>query len=323
MGELIKADTGEIWVERRGNGPDVLLIAGLSDPAEAWQAQLDGLAGRYRLTAYDNRGTGRTPLPEGPLSVPGMAEDAAAVLHALGIPAAHVMGFSGGSRIAQELALNHPRLVRSLVLMSTWGRPDAYLRSMTDFWHWMSERAPTERAMLAAFLLWIYTPRAHADGTVDRIIEETLAFPYPQSIEAFQRQLAAFRTHDTLARLAEITAPTLVLPVNWTSPHRRTLAAQLPRGSRVPSSRCCRADERDPGNYLAFLGLAAALCCYKRLIRLTTYDTVLVSSELAGQGEACPGSIRARPSSRQAAAGRPAARRTVRPLSPGRQPRGR
>ncbi|PAZ14364.1 alpha/beta hydrolase [Streptomyces sp. SA15] len=211
MGEMIKAGTGEIWVERRGQGPDVLLIAGLSDPAEAWQAQLDGLADRYRLTAYDNRGTGRTPLPEGPLSVPGMAEDAAAVLRALDIPAAHVMGFSGGSRIAQELALSQPRLVRSLVLMSTWGRSDAYFRTMTGFWHWMAERAPSERAMLEAFLLWIYTPRAHADGTVDRIIEETLAFPHPQSVEAFQRQLAPFRTHDTLDRLAQITAPTLVL----------------------------------------------------------------------------------------------------------------
>ncbi|MEU2281499.1 alpha/beta hydrolase [Streptomyces sp. NPDC013178] len=232
MGEMISTDVGEFWVERRGEGPDVLLIAGLSDPAEVWQAQLDGLADRYRLTAYDNRGAGRTPLPEGALSVPGMAEDAAAVLGALGIPAAHVAGFSGGSRIAQELALKDPSLVRSLVLMSTWARPDAYFRSVTGFWHWMAERAPSERAMLEAFLLWIYTPRAHADGTVDRIIEETLAFPHPQSVEAFQRQLAPFRTHDTLDRLGEITAPTLVLAgeLDMVAPPRlgREVAERIP-----------------------------------------------------------------------------------------------
>ncbi|TPQ15673.1 alpha/beta fold hydrolase [Streptomyces sporangiiformans] len=232
MGETIETDAGGIWVDRRGEGPDILLVAGLSDPAEAWQAQLDGLSDRYRVTAYDNRGTGRTPLPDGPLSVPGMAEDAAAVLRALEIGSAHVMGFSGGSRIAQELALNHPQLVRSLVLMSTFARPDAYFRSMTGFWHWMAERAPDERAMLEAFLLWIYTPRAHADGTVDRIIEETLAFPYPQSVEAFQRQLAPFRTHDTLDRLSEITAPTLVLAgeLDIVTPprHGREVAERIP-----------------------------------------------------------------------------------------------
>ncbi|GGW98849.1 alpha/beta hydrolase fold protein [Streptomyces malachitofuscus] len=211
MGEMIDAAGTRFWVERRGEGPDVLLVSGLGDPAEAWQAQLDGLADRHRLTAFDNRGVGRTPLPEGPLAVPGMADDAAAVLSALTIPAAHVVGFSGGSFIAQELALRHPGLVRSLVLMSTCARPDAYFRRMTEFWHWMIERAPSERAMLEAFYLWVYTARAHADGTVDRFIDEALAFPHPQSSDAFRRQLSAFTEHDTFDRLPDITAPTLVL----------------------------------------------------------------------------------------------------------------
>ncbi len=55
----------ELWVEQRGEGPDVLLIAGLGDPLEAWQFQLDGLSDRYRVTAFDNRGMGRSPLPDG------------------------------------------------------------------------------------------------------------------------------------------------------------------------------------------------------------------------------------------------------------------
>lgn len=211
MGERVDADGVGIWVERRGRGPDVLLIAGLSDPAEAWQPQLDGLSDRYRLIAFDNRGSGRTPLPDGPLSVPMMADDAAALLRALQVEQAHVAGFSGGSLIAQELALRHPELVRSLVLVSTWARLDAYSRSMTRFWHWLVTAAPSERAMLEAFLLWMYTPRAHADGMVQRVIDETLAFPHPQSAEAFQRQLDPFMTHETLDRLPGITAPTLVM----------------------------------------------------------------------------------------------------------------
>src|SRR5207247_7941443 len=56
MGQHMQVGDLDMWVERQGTGPDVLLIAGLGDPAEAWQFQLDGLADRYRLTAYDNRG---------------------------------------------------------------------------------------------------------------------------------------------------------------------------------------------------------------------------------------------------------------------------
>lgn len=211
MAGPVRVGDVHLWVDQRGDGPDVLLIAGLGDTAEAWTAQLEGLADRYRLIAFDNRGVGRSPLPAEPLSVARMADDAAAVLRALDVPTAHVAGFSGGSAIAQELALRHPELVRSLVLVSTWARPDAYFLAMTGFWRWMVEAAPTERAMLEAFFLWIYTARAHGDGTVKRIVEQALEFPHKQSAEAFQRQLDPFRRHDTLARLRAIAAPTLVL----------------------------------------------------------------------------------------------------------------
>ena len=160
MGEAINTGDIEIWTERRGQGPDVLLIAGLGDPVEAWQPQLDGLSDRYLLTAFDNRGAGRTPLPEGPLSASTMADDAAALLRALEIPNAHVVGFSMGSAIAQELALRHPELVRSLVLVSTYARPDALFRAQLKFWRWLPEVAPSERAFFEAFFTWLYTPRA-------------------------------------------------------------------------------------------------------------------------------------------------------------------
>ena len=207
----IAAGDVELWVEQRGAGPDVLLIAGLSDPAEAWTVQLDGLADRYRLIAFDNRGAGRSPLPPDNFTVGDMADDAAAVLRALGVTHAHVAGFSGGSATAQQLALRHPDLVDSLVLVSTWARPDSYFRRMANSWRWLAEAAPSEQAMLEAFFLWIYTPRAHNDGLVDQIIEEAMAFPHPQSPEAFRRQLDTWLAHDTLDRLPEITVPTLVV----------------------------------------------------------------------------------------------------------------
>jgi 3-oxoadipate enol-lactonase len=154
MGQHVRAGDLDIWTEQVGQGPDVLLIGGLGDTVESWQFQLDGLADRYRLTAFDNRGAGRTAMPDGPVSAELMADDAAQVLRALEVPSAHIAGFSMGSAIAQELALRHPELVRSLVLMSTYARPDALFRSHLNFWRWLPEAAPSERAFFEAFFTW-------------------------------------------------------------------------------------------------------------------------------------------------------------------------
>ena len=221
MGEHVRAGDLDIWTEQVGEGPDVLLIGGLGDTVESWQFQLDGLADRYRLTAFDNRGAGRTAMPEGPVSVEAMADDAAAVLRALDVPSAHVASFSGGSIICQELALRHPDLVRSLVLQSTWPVEDGFGRSWTRFVQLLLEVAPSERAFLEAFFLWIYTPRAHNDGTVEAFIEEVLAFPHKQRTEDVQRFLDALIDHDTTDRLPQIAVPTLVLAGGRNITHAR------------------------------------------------------------------------------------------------------
>jgi 3-oxoadipate enol-lactonase len=211
MGAYVRAGDLDIWTEQVGEGPDVLLIAGAGDSVEVWQYQLDGLSGRYRLTAFDNRGVGRTRMPEDPVTVEAMADDAAGVLDALGIASAHVAGYSGGSVIAQELALRHPGRVRSLVLQSTWAAMDAYYRSWVRFVQWLVDAAPSPRAFLEGFYLDIYTPRAYEDGTVAALIDDVLAFPHQQSAEDLKRFLAPLPGHDTTDRLPRITAPTLVL----------------------------------------------------------------------------------------------------------------
>ena len=226
-----------MWVERRGTGPDVLLVAGLGDPAEAWQFQLDGLAERYRLVAYDNRGMGRTPLPAGPFSVATMADDAAALLRALDVPAVHVAGFPAQRPSRRNSRSGTPDSSAAWSSFSTWARTDAYYRAAVDFWRWLPEAAPTERAFLEAFYLSIYTPRAHEDGTVEKIIEGEC---WPSRTATWPRPSSAASTPlwpMTPPRLSHITVPTLVLAggLDMITPPRYGRAVAMP--SPVPGSR--------------------------------------------------------------------------------------
>jgi pimeloyl-ACP methyl ester carboxylesterase len=125
------------------------------------------------------------------------------------------------------------------VLVSTYARPDALFRSQLNFWRWLPEVAPSERAFFEAFLTWVYTPRAHADGSVEQIVEEALAFPHQQPLEAFQAQVDACLAHDTADRLSGIAEPTLVLAGEFDTILPPRFGGAVAGGSRTRASRSC------------------------------------------------------------------------------------
>src|SRR4051812_35107629 len=110
--------------EVTGDGEPLLLIMGTSGSIGLWGDLATRLAEGHRVIAYDNRGLGGSSRGSGPITSASLAEDAAALLEALEVPQAHVVGWSLGSAAAQELALAHPGRVLSVVLYATWGRTD-------------------------------------------------------------------------------------------------------------------------------------------------------------------------------------------------------
>ena len=77
------------WAEQ-GAGDPVLLIMGLGASLEAWDRSGADFAKRYRVILFDNRGVGGSDVPPRPYTIEMMADDAAAVLDALGIDPAHI-----------------------------------------------------------------------------------------------------------------------------------------------------------------------------------------------------------------------------------------
>lgn len=207
----VRSGDAELYVEQHGSGPDVLLLAGLGDTVEVWSHQVAGLADRYRITTFDNRGVGRSPLPPSGVTVPALADDAAAVIRALDLEPVHAVGFSGGGVAAQELALRHPDVVRSLVLNGTFARFDVRLSRILDGWLTLAKDAESPRAFLEQFLVSIYTREAHEDGRVEAWIDEFLEFEHPTSDEAFVAYVEAYRAHDALDRLPAVRVPALVI----------------------------------------------------------------------------------------------------------------
>ena len=103
MNDFVTANGVRLHYRQEGAGDDVLLLCGLGDDLTAWDAQVERFARTHRVTVIDNRGVGRSGLPDGAFTVADLAADAAALRDAIGITRTHVTDFSMGGAIAQEL----------------------------------------------------------------------------------------------------------------------------------------------------------------------------------------------------------------------------
>jgi pimeloyl-ACP methyl ester carboxylesterase len=93
------------------------MIMGYGSTMNLWEKSLlERLAESFQVIVFDNRGIGGSEAGTEPFSIGQFAEDCASLLQSLGIHKAHVLGWSMGSLIAQELALRHPLMVSKLVL---------------------------------------------------------------------------------------------------------------------------------------------------------------------------------------------------------------
>ena len=202
----------QLYWESTGDGPPVLLVMGLGLSGGAWWRTVDALSSRFRVITFDNRGVGRSRGLTPTYTTDAMADDAVAVLDALGIADAHVYGMSLGGMVAQQLALRHRRRVRSLVLgATTSGGPQAHVADdeVIAFFRGRTHRAREEAAW--ASVTYNYGKRCR-DLHPDRIAEDIrrrLSHPFDEA--AYEAQLMAAALHNCTSRLGRIEVPSLVV----------------------------------------------------------------------------------------------------------------
>ncbi len=118
---FVQVDDARIYYATYGKGatPVILLHGGLGN-ADHFGFQVPALVDTFRVIAIDSRGQGRSTLPKGTkLSYHGMADDVIAVMDALKLDKASIVGWSDGGAIALDIAINHPKRVDKLFVFGT------------------------------------------------------------------------------------------------------------------------------------------------------------------------------------------------------------
>lgn len=126
----IRVNDINLYYEVNGDGQSLLFIHGLGSSTRDWELQVQEFSKTFQVITWDLRGHGQSDKPAGPYSLPMFAADAAGLLQSLNIKSAHVVGLSLGGGVAFQLAIDHPELVRTMVIVNS--APELVVRTLQD-----------------------------------------------------------------------------------------------------------------------------------------------------------------------------------------------
>jgi 3-oxoadipate enol-lactonase len=214
--QWVKANGLDLCIEIAGTGPPLLFLGGTGWDLRRIRLPLEPpLTDHYTIALFDQRGQGQSSKPPAPYTMRDYAEDARAVLDALGWDRAHVVGYSFGGMVAQELAIRHSDRVHRLVLAATTsggaGGSSYPIHEHLDL-------PPDERARHGLeiadtrFRALLRSDPEHAGSMIrNRRENQTRFINEPGAREGLKGQLEARALHDTFDRLGAIRAETLVV----------------------------------------------------------------------------------------------------------------
>lgn len=182
--------------ELAGAGPElVVLTHGFGATAETWRYQVPALvAAGYRVLTWDLRAHGRSGSPDEAITLPTLAADLAAVVGAIGAGPAHALGHSAGGVVTMRFAIDHPELVRSLVLVGTASECNARAHA------WYESLAATAETHGGEALLKKLGSRDAADAP-----------PEPRGFARIARAMGGLHTAPLTSALEAVERPTLVV----------------------------------------------------------------------------------------------------------------
>lgn len=233
---VLKAGEIELGYERSGEGPPLLLIMGMSGTLMHWgEPLLSRLRERFETIVYDHRGIGSSTKVAEPFTIAGLADDAAALMSALELDTAHVMGISMGGMVAQELALRHPERLRSLVLGCTYAGGESGALTGEETMRRLAEAIASGDRQRAIRTAWEANVSARFADTPawEAFLEIGSANAVPVAV--IMEQMRAIVEHDTSQRLGDISAPTLI--VHGTEDEMLPVSNAYAIAERIPDAR--------------------------------------------------------------------------------------
>jgi pimeloyl-ACP methyl ester carboxylesterase len=242
---IIEVNGTKLYYEIHGRGEPLVMIQGCGGNVTLWETQIETLSKHFQLILFDSRGMGRSQVTPGNYTTQLLAQDTADLMEQLEIETAYILGWSMGGKIAQELAIARPDLVKKLIIAASASKfPDRsafVFKAFLDMLHQGEYESLARWQMSLCFSDSFFSNAEAVATTLNVFLNPT----YPVTLEGFNSQVAALISHDRREQLQGIRVPTLVLGAQedgfYPASVVRETAAEI-RGAKVqilPGSHLC------------------------------------------------------------------------------------
>ena len=189
----------------------ILFISGLGGDHRTWSKVINHLEHPYNIVTFDNRDACMSERSSQPYTIKDMADDVAGLLSSMDINKTHIVGYSMGGAIAQEVAISYPDLVYKLILLSTYTSGDP--RGDVIFESLASVRGKVSAdEFLRLSLPWSFSvDEFQVPGFIETLIKDRASDEYRQEYSAYERQMRATIAFESSGRLGNISAQTLMI----------------------------------------------------------------------------------------------------------------
>lgn len=249
-----KVDLGEVRLnyEVRGEGEPLVLITGLGGEISFWNKFIPLLSKRNSVVVLDNRGSGETEHPPTLFTMRTLADDVAHLMEHLGWSRYHVLGWSMGGNVAQEMAINYPERVGSLVLMSTYARRPERSSFAIDTMIRTVDEGATFDSLMELMQSWCLPEDYFRRLALAKPAKRRSNGNGKRAAEGFRAQKLALDLFDSHERLRHIVSSTLIVHGDediMVAPHFAVELQGMIAGSElewvpgaghiIPANMCC------------------------------------------------------------------------------------
>lgn len=206
---LVNVNNVNLYYEFHGpeDGELLILNNGVFMNTASWVFQLPDLSRRYRVLTYDMRGQGRSEHPEGPYSLELHADDLVALMDALDLDQAHMVGTSYGGELNLMMGIHHPGRCRTLVIIASVSHSDPLCAAMVERWR-MAAKLGDGPSFFRLIYADVYSESflVHRPDLIPMAEHRYATLDLPAAV----RLLESFQRFNVASDLGQITIPTCI-----------------------------------------------------------------------------------------------------------------